>query len=83
MKFQEIVSLIRTLFECSLSIFFIVHKMRRRVTRDGAICAKKNKFNCFDEASPIIEKAIQLQSPTPILAPGSDCFRSLVTMSYQ
>ena len=44
---------------------------------------KKNKFNCFDEASPIIEKAIQLQSPTPILAPGSDCFRSLVTMSYQ
>ena len=63
--------------------FFIVHKMRGRVTRDGAICAKNSKFDCFDEASPIIEKAIQLRSPTPILDPGSDCFRSLVTMSYQ
>ena len=57
--------------------------MRRRVTRDDAICAKNSKLDCFDEASPIIEKAIQLRSPTPILAPGSDCFRSLVTMSYQ
>ena len=56
--------------------FFIVHIMRGRVTRDGAICAKNSKFDCFDEASPITEKAIQLQSPTPILAPGSDCFRS-------
>ena len=59
--------------------------MRGRVTRDGAICAKNSKFDCFDEASPIIEKAIQLRSPTPILDPGSDsyCLRSLVTMSYQ
>ena len=57
--------------------------MRGRVTRDGAICAKKSTFDCFDEASPIIEKAIQLRSPIPILDPGSDCFRSLVTMSYQ
>ena len=57
--------------------------MRRRVTRDSAICAKNSKSDCFDGANPIIEKAIQLRSPTPILAPGSDCFRSLVTMSYQ
>ena len=57
--------------------------MRGRVTRDGAICAKNSKFDYFDRASPIIEKAIQLRSPTPIMAPESDCFRSLVTMSYQ
>ena len=63
--------------------FFLVQKMRRRVTRDGAICAKNSKFDYFDGASPIIEKAIQLWSPTPIMAPESDCFRSLVIMSYQ
>ena len=56
--------------------FLIVHKMRGRVTRDGAICAKKSKFDCFDEASPIIEKTIQLRSPIPFLDPLSDCFRS-------
>ena len=63
--------------------FFMVHKMRGRVTRDGAICAKKSKFDCFDEASPIIEKAIQIRSPIPILDPASDSFRSLATISYQ
>ena len=55
--------------------------MRWRVIGDGVICAKNSKFGYFDGTSPIIEKAIQLRSPTPIMAPGSACFRSLVAMS--
>ena len=55
--------------------FFLVQKMRGRVTRDSAICAKNSKFDYFDEARPIIEKAFQLWSPTPIMAPASACFR--------
>ena len=83
MKFQEIVNIIRTLFECSLSIFFIVHKMRGRVTRDGAICAKNSKFDCFDEASPITEKAISYGLLPRFWLLDPTVSGRLVTMSYQ
>ena len=51
--------------------FLIVHKMRGRVTRDGAICAKKGKFDCFDEAVPLLKKlsSYGLLSPFWILDP--------------
>ena len=42
-------------------------KMYARVTRDGA---KNSTFGYFNGTNPATGKGIQLQSPTPIMAPG-------------
>ena len=45
-------------------------KLRTYILRVGAICTKNSTFDYFDGTNPIIEKGIQLRSPTPVVVPG-------------
>ena len=49
-------------------------KMRARVTRDSAICAKSRAFSCFEGTSPVDEKRYPVTASYPDYGPCRELF---------
>ena len=44
---------------------------------DGAICSKNRKIVPYHGANPNTRNGARLRSPSPIMAPGSECSKEL------